>query len=93
MQPKNFQFGGGAADTILHPLVALGMLVAIVLILLLPRNKAITPFLIAFLTIPLGQVLVLGGVHFLMHQVLILTVLARMAAFREAEVRRGIQYP
>jgi hypothetical protein len=82
MQPKNFQFGGGAADTILHPLVAMGMLVAIVLILVLPRKKAITPFLIAFLTIPLGQVLVLGGVHFLMHQVLILTVLARMAAFR-----------
>ena len=82
MQPKNYQFGGGAAGTILHPLVAVGILVAIVLILILPRNKAITPFLIAFLTIPLGQVLVLGGVHFLMHQVLILTVLARMAAFR-----------
>ena len=82
MQPKNFQFGGGAAGTVLHPLVAGGMVIAIVLIMLLPRNKAITPFLVAFLTIPLGQVLVVGNVHLLMHQVLILTVLARMAAFR-----------
>jgi hypothetical protein len=82
MQPKNFQFGGGAAGTILHPLVAVGMLIAIVLILALPRKKAITPFLLAFFTIPLGQVLVVGGVHFLMHQILILTVLARMAAFK-----------
>src|SRR5580704_3222629 len=82
MQPKNYQFGGGAAGTVLHPLVAAGVLVAILLILFLPRNKAITPFLAVFLTIPVGQVLVLGGVHFLMHQVLILTVLARMAAFR-----------
>jgi hypothetical protein len=82
MQPKHFQFGGGAAGTVLDPLVAAGMLVAIVLILILPRRKAITPFLLAFFTIPLGQVLVLGGVHFLMHQILILAVLGRMAAFR-----------
>jgi hypothetical protein len=58
------------------------MLIAIVLILILPRNKAITPFLLAFFTIPLGQVLVLGGVHFTMLQILILTVLARMVAFK-----------
>jgi hypothetical protein len=81
MQPKHFQFGGGATGTILHPLVAVGMLIAIVLILVLPRSKAITPFLLAFFTIPLGQVLVLGGVHLLMHQILILTVLLRMTAF------------
>ena len=66
----------------LHPLVAVGMLIAIVLILTLPRNKAITPFLLAFFTIPVGEVLVLAGVHFTMHQMLIVTVLARMAAFR-----------
>jgi hypothetical protein len=80
MQPKHFQFGGGVAGTILHPLVAVGMLVAIVLILVLPRNKAIAPFLLAFLTVPFGQVLVLGGVHFFTHQMLILTVLVRMIA-------------
>ena len=82
MEPKNFRFGGGAGDTFLHPLVAVGMLIAIVLILTLPRKKAITPFLLFFFTIPAEQVLVLGGVHFTMRQILILAVLARMAAFR-----------
>lgn len=82
MEPKHFQFGGGAAETILHPLVAVGMLIAVVSIVILPRNKAITPFLLAFFTIPLGQVLVVAGVHLLMQQILILVVMVRMAAFR-----------
>ncbi len=82
MEPEHFRFGGGAAGTILHPAVAVGMLVAIVLILALPRKKVITPFLLAFFTIPTSEVLVLGGVHLTMLQILILTVLARMAAFR-----------
>ena len=96
MQPKNFQFGGGAAGTVLHPLVALAMLIALVLILVLPRRKAIAPFLLAFFTIPLGQVLVLGGIHLLMHQILILTVLGRMAGVPRIvfgkKVRGGIQH-
>jgi len=78
----HFRFGGGATETVLHPLVAVGMLIAIALILSQPRQKAITPFLFAFFTIPVGQVIVLGGVHFTVHQILILTVLARMADFR-----------
>lgn len=68
----------------LHPLVAVGMLIAVLLILILPREKAITPFLLAVFTIPLGQVLVLGGVHLTMHQILIMTVLGRMAMFRRS---------
>jgi hypothetical protein len=82
MEPKHLRFGGGLTDTQLHPLIVVAMLIAIGLILTLPRKKAITPFLLAFFTIPVGQVLVLGGVHFTMLQVLILSVLGRMAAFR-----------
>ncbi len=63
------------------------MLIAIVMILTLPRHKAITPFFLAYFTIPVGQVLVLAGIHFTMHQILIFTVLARMAGFRGAERR------
>lgn len=85
MEPGNFRFGGGASATVLHPLVAVWMLIAIVLILTLPRQKAIAPFLLAYLTIPIGQVLVLAGVHLLMHQILILVVLGRMLAFRGKE--------
>jgi hypothetical protein len=79
-EPDHFRFGGGVGSTTLHPLVALGMLIAIVLILILPRRKAITPFLLAFFTIPVAQILVLGGVHLIMLQILILTVLVRMGA-------------
>jgi len=61
----------------MNPLVALWLLVAIVLILALPRGKAITPFLLAFFTIPIGQVVVLGGFHFTALRVLILAGLAR----------------
>ena len=79
-----FRFGGGASGTILHPLTAVLMVVAIVLILGQPRNKAITPFLLSYFTIPVGQVLVLGGLHFTMLQILILTVLTRMIIYRRS---------
>jgi hypothetical protein len=88
MQPKNLRFGGGLTDTVLHPLVAVAMLIAIGLILALPRKKAITPFVLAFFTIPVGQVLVVGGVHFTMLQILILTVLGKMAVFHGASTEK-----
>lgn len=53
------------------------MLIAIALILILPRKRAIAPFLFAYLTIPAGQVLIVGGVHFTMMRILILVGLAR----------------
>jgi hypothetical protein len=84
MQPKNFQFGGGAAETVLDPLVAVVMLIAMMLILTLPREKVITPFLLAFFSIPLPQVVVFGGMHFTVLRILILTVLARRATFRRS---------
>src|SRR5215469_8326620 len=83
MEPKNHRFGGGATETFLHPLVVVWMLVAIALIFTLPRKKVVTPFLISFFLIPDAQVVVLGGAHLTMHQILILAVLIRMATFRE----------
>jgi len=88
MQPKNLRFGGGLTSTQLHPLVAVAMLIAIGLILALPRKKAVAPFLLAFFTIPVGQVLVIGGVHLTMLQILVLTVLGRMMAFRESAAQK-----
>jgi hypothetical protein len=84
----HFRFGGGATGTVLHPLVAVALLVAIVLILMRPRNQSITYFLVAYFTIPAGQVLVFGGLHFTALQILILVVLARMAAFRDLPSQR-----
>ncbi|HEX4005003.1 MAG TPA: hypothetical protein VHX60_02390 [Acidobacteriaceae bacterium] len=61
-------------------------MIAVILILVLPRNKVITPFLFAFFTIPVGEVLVLGGFHFTALRVLILAGLARRAAIRKSAV-------
>jgi len=91
MEPQNIRFGGGATETLLHPLVAVWMLIAIVLILTFPRKTAITPFLLAVFTIPVGQVVVLGGLHFTVLRILILAGLARVASFRG--LSRGGKFP
>src|ERR1700722_2900935 len=77
MEPGHNRFGGGASETLLHPLVALWMLTAIVLILFLPRKSAITPFLLSILTIPFGQVVLVGGMHFTVMRILIIVGLVR----------------
>jgi len=82
MEPEHIRFGGGATETLVHPLVVVWLLVAIVLILTRRREKLIAVFLLSCFTIPIGQVVVLGGLHFTVLRILILTVLARMAAFR-----------
>ncbi len=79
MEPANIRFGGGATETLLNPFVVVWALIAIVLILTLPRQKAITPFLLAFFTIPLGQVVMVGSLHFPVLRILILTGLVRWA--------------
>jgi hypothetical protein len=77
MEPEHFRFGGGAAETTLNPVVAVGMLVTIVLIFASSRQKAITPFLLACFTIPIQQVVVLGGLHFTVLRILIIAGLIR----------------
>src|ERR1039458_10705670 len=91
MDPQHLRFGGGAAETAIHPLVVLYLLIAVVLILTRPRSKAILPFLLAFVTIPGGQVVVLGGFHFTALRILILAGLARMASSRKSS--SGSRYP
>ena len=81
MEPQNIRFGGGATETLLNPVVAVAMLIAIVLIMRSPREKAITPFLLACFSIPMGQVVVLAGVHFTVLRILIIAGLVRRATF------------
>ncbi len=89
MPPVDLRFGGGAADSQISPIVAVMLAIAIVLIIVLPRNRVIMPFLIAFFTIPIGEVLVVGGVHFTALRILILTVLARRITFSRHEKYPG----
>ena len=77
-KPDHFKFGGGAADTVLHPVVLVAMLVAIILMLALPRKYVVIPFLlVAFLT-PLGQEVMIGGMHVFVLRILILAGCGRM---------------
>jgi len=79
VEPANNRFGGGAADTMLHPLVAVAMLIAIALMFVLPRKYVIVPLLLAGFLIPLGQVLVMGGVHFTVLRIITVFGLVRWA--------------
>jgi hypothetical protein len=80
MQPENLRFGGGASETVLHPAVLVAMLIAMALIFLLPRKYVIWPFLCTAILVPLGQSIYVGGLHFFVIRIIILTVAVRMVA-------------
>ncbi|MGA7521083.1 MAG: hypothetical protein WBW84_01285 [Acidobacteriaceae bacterium] len=64
--------GHGASGTLLHPVVALGMLITIVLMMRRPRNSVVVPLLICIFLVPRGQEIMLGGAHLYVHLILIL---------------------
>ncbi len=68
----------------LHPFVAIEMLLAVILILCLSRKYAVVPLLLCTFTIPLGQVVVLAGVHFTVLRILILAGLLRWSVSRSS---------
>ncbi len=79
MDSKSTIYGGGATDTVLHPLVAVAMLITIALIFLLPRKYVVIPFFLTIFLVPFGQVVVLGGIHFMVYRILVIFGLARLA--------------
>lgn len=87
MPPAHLRFGGGSADSAITPVAAIYLMIAVVLILTLPRNKAIFPFLVSFFTIPIGEVVVFGGLHFTALRILILAGLARRATFPPSRLK------
>jgi hypothetical protein len=78
VQPEHFYFGGGSGDTVMHPLVAVILLVSIALTLVLQRRRLIVPFFICAFLIPVGQMVVLGGVHLFALRILLMFGCARM---------------
>jgi hypothetical protein len=78
MQPENFRFGGGASETVLHPIILVAMLIAMALIFLLPRKHVVWPVIAATFLIPLGQEILIGGLHFSVYRIIVLTVAVRM---------------
>jgi hypothetical protein len=82
LEPNDIRFGGGAATSVLHPLVALALLVSIALIFLLPRRQVVVPWLATIVLVPFGQVIVLFGIHFTIYRILVIAGLARTAGTR-----------
>ena len=80
MEPAKIRFGGGSSVTVLHPVVAVAMVLAVVLVLCLPRKYVIVPVLLALFLIPTEQVIVFAGIHFNVYRIIILAGLARWVA-------------
>lgn len=77
---QTLKFGGGLGDTVLSP-VALGlMLLAVLLIFSLRRRYVVIPILVTSFFIPMGQQLVVGGLHFYVSRLLILAAWIRILA-------------
>jgi len=70
-------FGGGYTDTMMHPLVAIAVIVATALVLVLPRKYAAVPFLLVVFLTPAGQELYIGGAHLYVLRLIIPFGLAR----------------
>jgi hypothetical protein len=76
--PKHFQYGGGLQETLLHPIVAVAMVVSVILILFLPRKYVIVPVLLTSLVVPLAQQVLVGGLHVFVMRIIILFGCTRM---------------
>ena len=95
MDAKLTIYGGGPIDTVLHPLVALAMLVTIALIFLLPRRYVVVPFLLTVFLVPFGQMVVLGGIHFMVYRIIVIfglirVLLAKLSSKKEWSIPGGV---
>lgn len=82
MEPLNIRFGGGAAETAVHPIVFAVLVVSVVCILTVRFKNVVLPFLWTILLVPLGQVVVVGGIHFTIMRIVIVVGLVRCAISR-----------
>ena len=78
MSPENLRYGGGVGGTVLHPAVALIIILTGLLMWFLPQRKALVPFLLTAILVPEDQVLVIGGLHFPLLRVLIFFGMVRI---------------
>lgn len=65
------RFGGGG-ETVLHPAAVLLTLVAILLVLLLPRKYVVIPLFVICFFLPFEQKIMVAGLHFSMLRVLLI---------------------
>jgi hypothetical protein len=85
VEPENFRFGGGSAGTMLNPVVAVVMILAIVAMFVLRRKYVIVPLLLTVFLTPFGQVVVVGGFHFIVYRILVLFAMIRILILRSTK--------
>ena len=69
---------GAGGQSNLHPAILIALVLAIVLILLLPRKYVVIPLLLLSIPIPSAQMLMIGAFHFQLFRILIVFVWIRM---------------
>ncbi len=80
MQPENLKLGGGLTESVMHPLVLTALILAGLVIFLLPKRYAVVAVLVMAFMVPIGQQLVVGGLHVLTLRIVILMALIRAMA-------------
>jgi hypothetical protein len=85
--PENYYFGGGG-DTFVTPLALAGLLLAIVLILAVPRRYVLIPLLVAGLLLPSGVSVVVAGLHFQAIRLVLASGVVRFLLRRDIKMPR-----
>ena len=75
----HFHFGGGSAESTMHPVVLVATLLAVLGMLRLPRKYALLPAVAVVFLTPTGQQVLIGGFHFFVMRMLVVIGLARIA--------------
>lgn len=89
MEDLSQKFGAGSSQTILHPLVLVAMVIVILVLLVAPRRQAIIAFLCGAMLIPLGQEILVGGVHVFVYRFIVVAGLLRMVRFKQTPLFAG----
>ena len=79
MPPEHpITFGGGISETALHPAVLAAMLIAIALVMMLPRRYVLIPLIFITVLAPCGQGAVFAGVHLYVTRIITIFALLRV---------------
>src|SRR3989442_3275033 len=71
LEEQLMRFGGGVASSTMTPASLALVAAAILLFFLLPRKYVLVPFLFLVIFIPLAQVVVIGGFHFMVFRIML----------------------
>lgn len=75
--PEHYRYGGGADQSLLHPLVGLLLAASLIGMLVLPRRYASLPLLSMVLLAPVTQQIYVAGVHFFVLRLVVLAGIIR----------------